>query len=97
MMASSMIAGGVTIVVPFTDNLIILYMYAVSFGVLTSPWNTLCLPLTMDLVPQSQVATAFGVICLFTIPGQLLGAPLAGSVKTMCIQGNMTTLFAIIL
>ena len=87
MMASSMIAGGVTIVVPFTDNLIILYIYAVSFGILISPWNTLCLPLTMDLVPQSQVATAFGVICLFTVPGQTLGAPLAGSVKTMCIQG----------
>ena len=79
MMASSLIAGGLTIALPFTDNIVLLYIYAVSFGALISPWNTLCLPVTMDLVPQSQVATAFGVICLFAVPGLVFGAPLAGN------------------
>ena len=82
---SAIINGLITTALPFTGDLGVLYLYAVVFAVMLSPYNALCLPLTMASVPLLQVATAYGIVCFFCVPGTALGAPLAGRSAFMCL------------
>ena len=75
---SSLVNAIFTICLPLTGNLVILFLYAVSFSLLISPYHVLHLPMITKAVPAGQVASGYGTIMCFRVPGTALGAPLAG-------------------
>ena len=77
----SMINGMFIIALPFTDNLTLIYVYATLFCLLISPYNALNLTMVIDSVPKKQVASAYGIMCFFRVPGTAFGAPLAGKLR----------------
>ena len=84
-MVSAFINGILAMCVPLTHQLPAMYVYVVLFCSLITPYNTLFLPILVDSVPQGKVATAYGIVCFFCVPGTALGAPLAGKVLVLLL------------
>ena len=80
-MVCTILNGIVTLALPFANNLIFFFVYAVLVCILSAPTYVLCVPIIMESVPSEQVSTAFGVTSFFNIPASLLGAPIAGKGK----------------
>ena len=86
-MVCTILNGIVTLAVPFANNLIFFFVYAVLVCFLSAPTYVLCVPIIMESVPSEQVSTAFGVTSFFNIPASLLGAPIAGKDYLYLIKG----------
>ena len=66
---------------PLVKALPLLISYAVFSGMLMAPYNTLCLPVVSSMVDAELLPTAFGIICVFSGPGCVLGGPVAGKIN----------------
>lgn len=77
---AALVNGVVTCLFPFMTPLYVIYTYGVLFAVLISPYNTLCAPMTNDSVSDRLMPTAYGIVCMFCVPGVVFGAPLAGKI-----------------
>ena len=77
---TTLINGVLTILLPFifNQNLTLIYVYGVMFSIMLAPYDAFCFVMTVDSVRTSQVATGYGVLCFFCVPGCAFGAPLAG-------------------
>ena len=76
--AATVVCAVATFLFPLARHLYLMHLYGLAFGALTAPYNALCMPMTSLCVPPRLLPSAFGVLCLFCVPGAAAGAPIAG-------------------
>ena len=76
----ALLNGTLTIFVPFTNHLSMMFVYGAFLSILLTPASNLELPMITESVPSLQVPSAFGVTSFFRMPGNVFGAPLAGKI-----------------
>ena len=77
-MVTVFLIGCLTMAFPFFITWVALVLYAIFFGVLCAPFNALWLPNVAQMVDIDVLPTAFGITLLTSVPGTVLGGPIAG-------------------
>ena len=81
-MTTLVLNGVLTLAMPLMTRLWMLYVYAVLFQIFITPPNVLASVVVMEHVPKAQVAVAYGLTMLLSVPGYIFGSPLAGVLFT---------------